>query len=168
MLRPWRAEDRAPFAALNADPVVMEHFPSALTRHESDLFADSIAAHLDEHGWGTYAVEVIDGPPFVGYVGLAAPDWLGAVEVRWRLAREHWGHGFATEGARAAIGDAFTRLGLEEIVAITVPANERSRSVMRRLGMTHDPADDFDHPYLPEAHALRRHVKYRIGPEARR
>jgi len=89
LLRPWRDADRAPFAALNADPVVMEHFPSTLTRAESDLFADSIAARLDEHGWGTYAVEVVDGPPFIGYVGLAAPDWLGAVEVRWRLAREH-------------------------------------------------------------------------------
>jgi len=168
VLRPWRAEDRAPFAALNADPVVMEHFPSTLTRDESDVFADSIAAHLDERGWGTYAVEVVDGPAFVGYVGLAAPDWLGAVEVRWRLAREHWGRGYATEGAIAAIDDGFTLLALDEIVAITVPANERSRSVMRRLGMTHDPADDFDHPLLPEGHPLRRHVKYRIGPEVRR
>jgi RimJ/RimL family protein N-acetyltransferase len=168
VLRPWRGEDREPFAALNADPVVMEHFPSTLTRDESDVFADSIAAHLDEHGWGTYAVEIIDEPAFIGYVGLAAPDWLGATEVRWRLAREHWGNGFATEGARAAIDDGFARLGLDEIVAITVPANERSRSVMRKLGMTHDPSDDFDHPYLPEGHALRRHVKYRIRPEVRR
>ena len=168
MLRPWRAEDRAPFAALNADPVVMEHFPSALTRDESDQFADSIAAHLDEHDWGTYAVEVIDGPPFVGYIGLAAPDWLGAVEVRWRLAREHWGNGYATEGARASIDDGFARLGLDEIVAITVPANERSRSVMRKLGMTHHPSDDFDHPYLPEGHPLRRHVKYRVRSLVRR
>jgi len=161
-LRPWRDADRAPFAALNADPVVMEHFPSTLTRAESDLFADSIAAHLDEHGWGTCAVEVVDGPPFIGYVGLAAPDWLDAVEVRWRLAREHWGCGYATEGARAAVDDGFTRLGLDEIVAITVTANERSRSVMRKLGMTHDPGDDFDHPYLPDGHPLRRHVKYRL------
>lgn len=140
----------------------MEHFPSTLTRDESDRFADSIAIHLDEHGWGTYAVEVVGGPAFVGYIGLATPDWLGATEVRWRLARDQWGHGYATEGARAAIADGFERLGLPEIVAITVPANERSRAVMRRLGMTHDPADDFDHPYLPEGHALRRHVKYRI------
>jgi RimJ/RimL family protein N-acetyltransferase len=167
LLRPWRAEDREPFAALNADPVVMEHFPSRLTREESDQFADSIAAHLDEEGWGTYAVEVVAGPgrggvAFIGYVGLAAPDWLGATEVRWRLAREHWGLGYATEGAHAALADGFERLSLVEIVAITVSANERSRAVMRRLGMTHDPADDFDHPYLPEGHALRRHVKYRL------
>lgn len=162
LLRPWRPSDRQPFAALNADPVVMEHFPSILTRAESDVFADSIATHLDEHGWGTYAVEVIDGPDFVGYVGLAAPEWLGATEVRWRLAREHWGHGYATEGARAAVVDGFARLGLDEIVAITVPANVRSRAVMRRLGMHHDPADDFDHPYLPDGHPLRRHVKYRL------
>jgi ribosomal-protein-alanine N-acetyltransferase len=168
LLRPWRAEDREAFAALNADPVVMEHFPSTLTRDESDVFADGIAAHLDEHGWGTYAVEVVDGPEFIGYIGLAAPEWLGATEVRWRLAREHWGHGYATEGARAAIDDGFTRLDLDEIVAITVPANERSRSVMRRLGMTHDSADDFEHPYLPEGHPLRRHVKYRLRPELRR
>jgi RimJ/RimL family protein N-acetyltransferase len=161
-LRPWRAQDRAPFAALNADPVVMEHFPSTLTRDESDLFADSIAAHLDEQGWGTYAVQVIGGASFIGYVGLAAPEWLGATEVRWRLAREHWGRGYATESARAALTDGFDRLGLDEIVAITVSGNERSRAVMRKLGMTHDVADDFDHPYLPEGHPLRRHVKYRL------
>ena len=173
LLRPWRDADRAPFAVLNADPVVMEHFPSTLTRAESDLFADSIAAYLDEHGWGTYAVEVVatddrPGIPFIGYVGLAAPDWLGAVEVRWRLAREHWGCGFATEAARAVLDDGFTRLDLDEVVAITVPANVRSRAVMERLGMTHDPADDFDHPYLPDGHRLRRHVKYRIRAGAPR
>jgi len=164
LLRPWRDDDRAPFAALNADPVVMEHFPSTLTRAESDVFADSIAAHLAERGWGTYAVELVGGAPFIGYVGLAAPEWLGAVEVRWRLAREHWGNGYATEAARAALDDGFARLELDEIVAITVAANERSRAVMRRIGMTHDPADDFDHPFLAEGHPLRRHVKYRIRP----
>ena len=168
LLRPWRDSDRAPFAALNADPVVMEHFPSTLTRAESDLFADSIAAHLDEHGWGTYAVEVVGCTSFIGYVGLAAPEWLGAVEVRWRLAREHWGHGYATEAALAALDDGFTRLDLDEIIAITVPANERSRAVMRRIAMTHDPADDFDHPFLPAGHPLRRHVKYRRRREVSR
>jgi RimJ/RimL family protein N-acetyltransferase len=166
LLRPWRDADRTPFAALNADPAVMEHFPSTLTRAESDRFADSIAAQLEECGWGTYAVEVIDGPAFIGYVGLAAPEWLGAVEVRWRLARAHWGHGYATEAARAALDDGFTRLGLDEVVAVTVPANARSRAVMERLGMTHDPADDFSHPLLPDGHPLRSHVKYRLARDS--
>jgi RimJ/RimL family protein N-acetyltransferase len=166
LLRRWRDDDRAPFAALNADPVVMEHLPAVLARDESDAFVDRLEAEFDDVGFGLWAVEVVGAAPFIGYVGLhRAPDsvpFAPAVEVGWRLAREHWSHGYATEGARAAIDFGFREARLDEIVSFTVPANERSWHVMERLGMTRDPADDFDHPTLRAGHRLRRHVLYRI------
>jgi len=170
ILRDWRDDDLAPFAALNADPAVMAHFPSVLTRAESDALAARIRAPIAEHGFGLWAAEVPGVAPFVGYVGLAAPrfeaPFTPCMEVGWRLARAHWGCGYATEGARAALDDGFGRLGLDEVVSFTVPANVRSRAVMTRLGMTHAEADDFDHPLLPPGHPLRRHVLYRL-PRAR-
>jgi RimJ/RimL family protein N-acetyltransferase len=169
LLRPWRADDLEPFASLNADPRVMEFFISVLSRHESDSLADRIERHLDEHGWGLWAVEISGGAPFAGYIGLATPrfeaHFTPCVEIGWRLAHEHWGRGYATEGARAALAFGFETLKLSEIVSFTVPANLRSRRVMERLGMTRDPADDFDHPALPVEHPLRRHVLYRIHPQ---
>jgi RimJ/RimL family protein N-acetyltransferase len=166
LLRRWRDGDRGPFAALNADPVVVEHLRSTLTRAESDAFVDRIEAGFREHGFGLWAVEVAGGGAFAGFVGLSVPSFEAhftpAVEVGWRLARQHWGHGYAVEAARAAAAFGFEVVGLEEIVSFTVPANARSRRVMERLGMTHDPADDFDHPKLPEGHPLRRHVLYRL------
>jgi RimJ/RimL family protein N-acetyltransferase len=171
LLRRWRETDREPFAALNADPVVMEHYPRTFDRAASDAAVARIEAHLDEHGFGLWAVEVRGGAPFVGFVGLMTPSFEAhftpAVEVGWRLAREHWGHGYATEAARAAVRVGFETFGLPEIVSFTVPANTRSRRVMERLGMTHDPADDFDHPNLPTGHPLRRHVLYRLSRTAR-
>jgi len=167
ILRAWRDEDRAAFAALNADPEVMRHFPKPLTREESDDLADRVSAAMAERGWGWYAVEVRDGEPFVGFVGLNVPSYEipcgPCVEVGWRLARTAWGRGYASEAARAAVGFAFDRLGLEEIVSFTAVGNARSRAVMERLGMTLDPADDFDHPLLDAGHPLRRHVLYRLG-----
>jgi ribosomal-protein-alanine N-acetyltransferase len=165
-LRPWRDEDLAPFAALNADLRVMEHFPGLLSREESDHTVSRFRAHFDRHGFGLWAVEVIGGAPFIGFVGLAVPafeaHFTPCVEIGWRLAAEHWGRGYATEAARAAVDFAFGTVGLEQIVSFTVPANTRSRRVMKRLGMSHSPADDFDHPKLPEGHPLRRHVLYRL------
>jgi len=165
-LRRWHPEDRPPFAALNLDPAVMEHFPAPISRTESDALADRIETHFDRHGFGLWAVEIPGVSPFAGYVGLSIPSFQAhftpAVEVGWRLARDCWGQGYATEGARAALGFAFERLGLKEIVSFTVPANLRSRRVMERIGMTHTPSDDFDHPLLAENHPLRRHVLYRI------
>jgi len=151
---------------LNADAVVMEHFPAPLSRDESDDLADRIEGGLEERGWGLWAVEAPGKAAFVGFVGLnpatfPAP-FTPAVEVGWRLAREHWGHGFATEGARAAIDFGFDTLALDEIVSFTVPANTRSRRVMDRLGMHHDPADDFDNPIVPPGDPLRLHVLYRL------
>jgi ribosomal-protein-alanine N-acetyltransferase len=145
----------------------MEHFESALTRAESDAMVDRIEAAFDEHGYGLWAVELLGGGALAGFIGLSIPSFEAhftpAVEVGWRLGREHWGHGYATEGARAALRYGFDEAGLDEIVSFTVPANARSRHVMERIGMTHDPADDFDHPRFPEGHRLRRHVLYRLA-----
>ena len=166
ILRRWRPEDRTPFAALNADPAVMEHFPSTLSRAESDTLADRIESHFARHGFGLWAVEIPGVAPFAGFIGLSVPafetHFTPCVEVGWRLAREHWGTGYATEGASASLRFGFERLGLDEIVSFTVPANAPSRRVMARIGMHHSPADEFDHPLLPPGHPLRRHVLYRI------
>jgi RimJ/RimL family protein N-acetyltransferase len=165
MLRQWREGDLEPFATLNADPEVMRYFPAPLTREESDALVGRASAKIEEQGWGLWAVEVVGQTPFAGFVGLAAPGFdahfTPAVEVGWRLAREQWGKGYATEGARAALAFGFDELGLAEVVSFTSVANERSRRVMERLGMARDPADDFDHPLLPPAHPVRRHVLYR-------
>jgi len=170
LLRAWREDDLEPFARLNADPRVMEHFPAPLTRAQSDALVARIRAHFEQHGFGLWAVEVVGVAPLVGFVGLNVPGFEAAftpcVEIGWRLAREHWGHGYATEGARAALQFAFDRLRLPEVVSFTVPANLPSRRVMERLGLRRSPADDFDHPGLPAGHPLRRHVLYRLDRAA--
>ena len=171
LLRRWRPEDRLPFAQLNADPRVMEFFASPLTQEQSDALADRIDAHFAQHGFGFWAVELIGVTPFVGFVGLAVPritaHFSPCVEIGWRLAHQVWGQGIAVEAAQAALRYGFEELQLKEIVAYTVPANLRSRRVMEKLGMTHYPDDDFDHPLLPEGHRLRRHVLYRVGHAVR-
>jgi RimJ/RimL family protein N-acetyltransferase len=165
-LRQWRDDDLEPFADLNADPEVMRYFPALMTREQSDALAERERAAIAERGWGLWAVEVVGGPPFVGFVGLTEhtfpAHFTPAVEVGWRLARSAWGHGYATEAARAALSFGFGELALDEVVSMTVPANERSRRVMERLGMTRSPADDFDHPRVPAGSPLRRHVLYRL------
>lgn len=167
VLRAWREADKAPFAALNADPEVMRHFPATLSREESDTLVDRIAARMAGQGWGWWAVEVKGGEPFIGFVGLNVPAYdipCGpCVEIGWRLARSVWGRGYASEAARAGLAYGFSMLGLDAIVSFTAVGNTRSRAVMERLGMTRDPEDDFDHPRLAEGHPLRRHVLYRIG-----
>ncbi len=167
LLRRWRPSDLAPFAALNADPRVMRHFPATLSRAESDAFADGIEDHFAAKGFGLWAVEVPGGAPFIGFVGLSVPrfeaSFTPCVEIGWRLAAEHWGRGYAPEAARAALAFGFDTLALREILSFTAMANQPSRRVMEKLGMTHDPADDFDHSALPEGHALRRHVLYRLS-----
>ncbi len=164
VLRPWAEADRGPFAALNADPRVTEFLPGPLSAEQSDALAARLGAHVAEHGWGLWATE--HQGRFIGFVGLARPSFEApftpCVEVGWRLAFEAWGHGFATEAARAALAFGFGELGLDEIVSFTVPANARSIAVMERLGMRREPRDDFDHPRLPEGHRLRRHVLYRL------
>ena len=163
-LRQWQMEDREPFAALNADPKVMEFFPSLLSRAESDAFVERVGAHFAIEGFGLWALEV--SGEFAGFVGLIRPPFTAhftpCVEIGWRLATRFWGKGHATEAAREALNFGFNQLGLREIVSLTVPANHRSRAVMERLGMHRTPADDFDHPRVAEGHPLRRHVLYRI------
>lgn len=157
LLRAWRPEDREPFAALNADPEVMEHFPAPLTRKQSDAFVDRVERHFVDHGYGLWAVEH-DGA-FAGYVGLEWTDALGGhdLEVGWRLARRAWGQGIATEAATAALAHGLQQV--PEIVSFTALTNQRSQAVMQRIGMRR--AGEFDHPRLPEGHWLRRHVLYR-------
>jgi RimJ/RimL family protein N-acetyltransferase len=165
-LRPWRNDDLEPFAALNADARVREFFPSVQTHQESAESMRYIDDHFRRHGFGLWAVEVIAAAPFIGFTGLSVPSFdapfMPCVELGYRLAFEHWGHGYATEGARAAIAFGFTTVGLDEIVAMTAVRNERSRRVMERLGMTYSAADDFDHPNIVAGHPLRRHVLYRL------
>lgn len=165
LLRPWHSEDREPFAAMNADPRVMEYFPSTLTRAQSDAGANSIEAHFTGHSFGLWAVEIPGLTSFAGFVGLAVPGFETAftpcVEVGWRLGAKYWGRGFATEAARSALSFGYETLRLSEIVSFTAPMNTRSIRVMERVEMIRDPLGDFDHPRIPEGHPLRRQVLYR-------
>jgi RimJ/RimL family protein N-acetyltransferase len=166
VLRAWRRADRVPFAALNADAEVMEHFPAMLTVEQSDAMVDRIEQMWQSTGFGLWAVEEQVSGRFIGYVGLSSPTWQAhftpCVEIGWRLARWGWGRGYATEAATAAMQWAFDTLELPrgELVSFTVQGNLRSRRVMEKLGFEHDPADDFDHPDLPDWEH-RRHVLYR-------
>jgi RimJ/RimL family protein N-acetyltransferase len=169
LLRPWRDQDREPFAALNADPKVMEWFQAPLTKAQSNAFVDWIEQRFQETGWGCWAVEIPGVDPFIGFVGLSPADTtLGypSVEIGWRLAASHWGHGYAPEAAREALRFGFEDLGLAEIVSFTSVGNEKSRRVMTKLGMTWTPEDDFDHPRVPKTSPLSRHVLYRINSRA--
>lgn len=165
LLRRWRPADREPFARLNGDPRVMEFLPEILSRQQSDALADRVEQHFNRHGFTFFAVEHRDTGEFVGFAGPAVVSFEAhftpCIEVGWRLAFDHWGNGFATEAARAILQYCHETLELTEVVAFTVPANIRSRRVMEKSGMKHDPSADFDHPNLPEGHPLRRHVLYR-------
>ncbi len=170
VLREWCDDDRAPFAELNADAAVAEFLGDPMDRAASDALVDRIVARWESDGHGLWAVERIEDGRFLGFVGLAAPSFETAftpcVEVGWRLAAGAWGHGYATEAARAALRFGFDGLALDEIVSFTTAANARSRAVMERLGMTRDPANDFEHPNLAKGNPLRPHVLYRLGRDA--
>jgi len=165
LLRRWNPSDREPFARLNADPRVMEFMPSLLSRAQSDALILQMEANFDLRGFGLCAVELRADGSFIGFVGLDVPRFEAAftpcVEIGWRLSADHWGCGYATEGARAMLSHGFETLKLEALVSFTVPANLRSRRVMEKIGMTHDPTEDFDHPRLAPGNPLRRHVLYR-------
>ena len=169
-LRQWQEADLPAFAALNADPVAMEFMPKLLTGAESESLASRLRDRISEVGWGLWAVEVVGKAPFVGFVGLSVPKFEAhftpCLEVGWRLAREHWGQGYATEAAEAALAYGFDVLALSEVVSFTAAGNFRSRAVMERLGMSHNPADDFIYPALPAGHALQPHVLYRLTAAA--
>lgn len=165
LLRQWKDSDRVPFAALNADPEVMRYFPGTQSRETSDRAVDMWRSDIAERGWGNWVVEEKGIGAFVGFVGLSAPrhalPFTPCVEIGWRLAREHWKKGYATEAARAALRIGFDQLDLDEIVSFTSLLNLPSRAVMERIGMV-NANEDFDHPALPEGHALRRHCLYRL------
>lgn len=169
LMRRWRDADREPFAAMNADPQVMRHFPAPLDRAASDTFLDRIEARFEEQGYGLWALEVVDGPGFVGFTGLnPMPDGVpgaGGVEVGWRLARSAWGNGYATEAARAAL-DVARAAGLTEVWSMTAVTNLPSQAVMRRIGLRRH--GTFEHPAVPVGHPVRPHVVYRGDLSPRR
>jgi RimJ/RimL family protein N-acetyltransferase len=169
ILRPWREADLTPFAQLNDDPAVMEFMPRRLSRDESDALAARAQAEIEQRGWGLWAIEVRGGPPFIGFVGLSAPTFdvhfTPCVEIAWRLGREHWGCGYASEAAEQGLRFAFEQLLLLQVVSFTVPSNTRSRHVMERIGMSRDAAGDFEHPRVAPGSPLRPHVLYRLRRE---
>jgi RimJ/RimL family protein N-acetyltransferase len=166
LLRRWRELDREPFHRMNADTRVMEFFPACLTRQESDEMIDRTETHIARHGFGLYAAELRETGDFIGFVGMGwtpfEAHFTPCVEIGWRLDRAYWNRGLATEGARECLRHAFQTLQMAELVAMTVPANVRSRRVMEKLGMTWKPSDNFEHPRIPAGHPLRQHVLYRI------
>jgi 3-dehydroquinate dehydratase/shikimate dehydrogenase len=166
ILRPWREDDLEPFAKLNADPCVREFFPSIMSREESDREARLIMKFMQERGWCFWAVEVPNVAKFIGMIGLDTVDFpvhfSSSVEIGWRLAFDHWGHGYATEGARASLQYGFQTLKLNEIVAYTALVNQRSQRVMEKIGMHRSPADDFDFPNVSVDCKVRQQVLYRI------
>jgi RimJ/RimL family protein N-acetyltransferase len=167
LLRRWIPSDRAPFAALNADIRVMKFLPACLSATESGALADRIENHFRDHGFGPFAAELRATCTFIGFIGLSIPQFTAkftpCVEIGWRLSADHWNQGLATEGAQAVVRYAFETLKLEEIVSFAVPANVASTRVMEKIGMTRDPAGDFDHPALEADHPLRRHLLYRLA-----
>ena len=168
VLRPFGEGDLAPFAALNVHPLVVRMLGSTPSREQSDAMVERFAAELDREDWGIWAIEVIGGASFVGFCGLhAVPEYLPSfpgVEVGWRLDPAHWGHGYATEAALAALDHGFGPAGLGEIVSFTAAVNLPSQAVMQRIGMTRDRAGDFEHPNVPADSDLGPHVLYRIQP----
>jgi RimJ/RimL family protein N-acetyltransferase len=166
LLRRWRDEDFTPFAAMNADPLTMRFMPSVMTGDETRALMERLEEHHRLHGFGVWAVEAPGVAPFIGFTGLQRVSFdapfLPAVEIGWRLSPAFWGKGYATEAATGALRMGFEGLNLDQILSFTVQANKPSWSVMERLGMHRDAAEDFDHPRLPVGHALRRHILYRL------
>lgn len=171
VLRTWVPSDAPAMAAINADPLVMKHFPGTQDAAATQALIDHINAHQQQFGYSLYAVELKASQTFIGFVGLNQPSFVipnfqpkstPIVEIGWRLSARHWGKGYATEAAQAVLTHAFTTLHLAEIISFTVVANTASRRVMEKIGLHHDAADDFDHPNLAADSPLRRHVLYRL------
>ncbi|NCB37968.1 MAG: N-acetyltransferase [Erysipelotrichia bacterium] len=164
VLRNWLKRDLKPFASMNSDPVVMEFFPKMLSEDESNAMAANIQNHLDREGWGLWAVERKDCGKFIGFTGLSVPKVIlpfsPCVEIGWRLAKEHWGKGFASEAARAVLKFAFSEIQLEEVVSFTAKINLRSQAVMKRIGMQNTDFD-FKHPNVPPESILCHHVLFK-------
>ena len=165
IIRSWKESDFSALAEMNSDPRVMEFFPSLLSQAESRLFLDQILQNHQKNGFTYWPIELKLTGEWIGFVGLSIPGFQAhftpCVEIGWRLAHPYWGNGYAPEGAVACLDYGFSKLGLNEIVSFTTVNNVNSRKVMEKIGMTHYPEDDFDHPKLAERHPLRRHVLYR-------
>jgi RimJ/RimL family protein N-acetyltransferase len=165
LMRRWIESDRSPFAALNADPETMRYFPATIDRVASDAFVEVIEARFELHGYGLWALEVVETGQFIGFTGLnPMPDDVpgaGGLEVGWRLARHAWHLGYATEAANAAVDVAFGGVGLAEIWSMTAVLNEPSQAVMRRIGLTE--VARFDHPRIQPGDPLRPHVTYHLS-----
>jgi RimJ/RimL family protein N-acetyltransferase len=168
VLRTWRESDREPYAALNQDPRVMEHFPGLIPRERSEALVDGCIAAFASRGWGNWALERRDTGEFIGFTGLSIPradlPFSPCVEVGWRLAHAHWGFGFASEAALAALRVGFEQIGLGEIVSMTALTNLRSQAVMRRIGLV-DTGFTFEHPGVPEGHPVRPHCLFKLGAQ---
>ena len=171
ILRAWVDSDVSLMTAISSDPLVMEHFPETQDAAATQALVDHINQHYQKFGYALYAVEIKDTQEFIGFVGLNHPSFeipnfkpkgLPVVEIGWRLSSQHWGHGYATEAAKAVLHYAFIELNLSEIISFTVVANTKSRRVMEKIGLHHAEADDFDHPKLEENSPLRRHVLYQL------
>jgi RimJ/RimL family protein N-acetyltransferase len=166
-LRRWQESDFAPFAAMNADPEIMQYFPAVLNAEQTKTMIEKIEASFDKKGFGLWAIEVNDTKKFVGFAGLSEPNFVApftpCVEIGWRVATEFWGQGYAPEAAKEILTDAFKRLNLSEVVSFTAKANSNSIRVMRKLGMTRTPEDDFFHPSIDKEDRLAEHVLYRLS-----
>lgn len=166
ILRQWKDHDRDAFAALNNDPTVMRYFPRYFSRTESDSFVDANIEHIDEHGWGSWAVERKDTQEFIGFVGFSEPaSWhpcAGRIEIGWRLAKAHWGQGHASEAAKHALSLGFSRFNFPEIISFTSFCNLPSIAVMKKIGMKAT-SEIFEHPRIAQDHELCKHVVYRIN-----
>lgn len=166
LLRQWQEDDRAIFAQINADPNVMKYYPDILNENESNQIAVKLESLISGRGWGLWAVEKKDDNNFIGFVGLHEPEYdlpvTPCVEIGWRLGKEYWGHGYATEAASAALDFAFGRLGLEQVYSFASVSNKRSLAVMQRLGMVNTKLN-FQHPVIPEHSPLREHYLYKIN-----
>ena len=170
LLRRWRDSDLDPFARLNGDPEVMEHFVSTLDENQSGVFAELLDAGLEAREYGLWAVQVVGGADFIGFVGLSSPMWVASftpcVEIGWRLDKMYWGNGYATEAACEVLRYGFESVGLDEIVSFATLSNVASRAVMQRLGMSRDVNEDFDHPNIAAGHRMQRHLLCRLSRPA--
>lgn len=162
----WQEHHVAPFAAINVDPEVMRYFPAVATEAQTRAIVNAWRTQFEERGWSNWAVELKGSSEFIGFVGLSVPrrqlPFSPCVEVGWRLARRFWGHGYATEAAKASLAVGFGRLGLTEIVSFTSLLNMSSRAVMERIGMRNT-GRDFDHPAVQEGSPLRKHCLYVVS-----
>lgn len=169
-LRQWRASDFAIFAEMNADLDVMKYFPKPLSPKVSDAIANKCSQLIKDKGWGFWAVSLKETDTFIGMVGLneahADMSFAPAIEIAWRLHKDYWGQGYATEAARASLNFAFDTLGLDEVVAFTAVINEHSQLIMQRIGMSNT-QENFYHPMLEPNHRLAEHVLYKITQEQR-